>query len=142
MEEIGSRATIFELESLGSEKRKYLKWLSMQSVAPKTKIESVINRGRSCYARRKAHNDTAVPILSTRALEEAYKVGQKPVGADMIDNVLAKDVDGLEPTLTRQGYNAKVLAELLNANRARSIVPEAGQTQELQRGLLAAGIPL
>jgi hypothetical protein len=27
MEEIGSRATILELEGLGSEKRKYLKWL-------------------------------------------------------------------------------------------------------------------
>jgi hypothetical protein len=46
-----------------------------------------------------------------RALEEAYKVGQKPVGADMIDNVLAKDINGLEPRLTRQGYNAKVLAD-------------------------------
>jgi hypothetical protein len=38
----------------------------------------------------------------TRALEEAYKVGQKPVGADMIENVLAKDINGLEPRLTRQ----------------------------------------
>ena len=33
----------------------------------------------------------------------------------MIDNVLAKDIDGLEPRLTREGYNTKVLAELLNA---------------------------
>ena len=61
------------------------------------------------------------------ALEEAYKAGHKLVGADKIDNVLAKDVDGLEPTLTRQGYNAKVLAELLNANRARSNRSRAGQ---------------
>jgi hypothetical protein len=29
----------------------------------------------------------------------------------MIDNVLAKDINGLEPRLTRQGYNAKVLAD-------------------------------
>ena len=42
MEEIGSRATIFELEGLGTAKPKYLKWLLLQSVAPKTKIESVI----------------------------------------------------------------------------------------------------
>jgi hypothetical protein len=33
----------------------------------------------------------------------------------MIESVLAKDINGLEPRLTRQGYNAKVLAELLNA---------------------------
>ena len=83
----------------------------------------------------------------TRALEEAYKVGQKPVGADMIENVLAKDINGLEPRLTRQGYNAKVLAELLNA-KPREIKwflsgqLASGRTQELQTELLAAGIPL
>ena len=38
----------------------------------------------------------------------------------MIDNVLAKDINGLEPRLTREGYNTKVLAELLNA-KAREI---------------------
>jgi hypothetical protein len=43
----------------------------------------------------------------TRALEEAHKVGQKPVEADIIDNVLAKDINGLEPRLTREGYIPK-----------------------------------
>jgi hypothetical protein len=83
----------------------------------------------------------------TRALEEAHKVGQKPVGADMIDSVLAKDIDGLEPRLTREGYNTKVLAELLNA-KPREIKAflrgqlAPGRTQELQTELLAVGIPL
>jgi hypothetical protein len=40
--EIGSRATIFELEGLGTEKRKYIKWLLVQSMVPKTKMEGVI----------------------------------------------------------------------------------------------------
>jgi hypothetical protein len=53
MEEIGSRATIFELEGLGNEKRKYLKWLLVQSVALKTKIENVIT-------------DNAVAMLSEK----------------------------------------------------------------------------
>jgi hypothetical protein len=66
-----------------------------------------------------------------------YKVGQKPVGADMIENVLAKDINGLEPRLTRQGYNAKVLAELLNATprEIKSFLSgqfASGRTQELQ----------
>ena len=38
-------------------------------------------------------------------------------GRGMIETVLTKDIDGLEPRLTRQGYNAKVLADLLNATR-------------------------
>jgi hypothetical protein len=35
---------------------------------------------------------------------QSQKRGQKPVGADMIENVLARDINGLEPRLTRQGY--------------------------------------
>jgi hypothetical protein len=83
----------------------------------------------------------------TRALEESYKVGQKPVGADMIENVLAKDIDALEPRLTTRGYNVKVLAELLNAkpDEIRSFLSghlAPGRTHELESELLAAGIPL
>ena len=67
--------------------------------------------------------------------------------ADMIENVLAKDINALEPRLTRQGYNAKVLAELLNAKprEIKSFLSgqlAPGRTQELQSELLAAGIPL
>jgi type II secretory pathway predicted ATPase ExeA len=120
MEEIGSRATIFEMEGLGSEKRKYLKWLLAQSVAPKTKIESVIADDAVAMLSEKLSTPLQFEYYLTRALEEAYKVGQKPVGADMIENVLAKDINGLKPRLTRQGYNAKVLAEFSTRNRARS----------------------
>ena len=56
----------------------------------------------------------------TRALEEAHKVGQKPVGADMIDNVLAKDINGLEPRLTREGYNTKVLGNFSMRSHGKS----------------------
>jgi hypothetical protein len=67
------------------------------------------------------------------------------MGADMIETVLTKDTDGLEPRLTRQDYNAKVLAELLNAKprEIKSFLSgqlAPGRTQELQSGLLAAGI--
>jgi type II secretory pathway predicted ATPase ExeA len=147
MEEIGSRATIFELEGLGTEKRKYIKWLLMQSVAPKTKIESIITEEALASLSEKLSTPLQFEFYLTRALEEAHKVGQKPVGADMIDSVLAKDIDGLEPRLTREGYNTKVLAELLNA-KPREIKAflrgqlAPGRTQELQTELLAVGIPL
>jgi hypothetical protein len=39
--------------------------------------------------------------------EEGYKVCQKPVSAELIDTVIAKDIDELEPRLTRQGYHMK-----------------------------------
>ena len=36
--------TIFELEGLGSEKRKYLRWLLAQSVAPTAVVKALLNR--------------------------------------------------------------------------------------------------
>ncbi|NJK50054.1 hypothetical protein HC931_19670 [Candidatus Gracilibacteria bacterium] len=50
----------------------------------------------------------------TLAFEEAYSIGSKPVTAEVIETVLAVGLDDLKPHLTRNGYNAKVLAELLN----------------------------
>lgn len=70
-----------------------------------------------------------------------------PVGVDVIDAVLAKDIDSLEPRLTRHGYNVKALAELLNAKPGeirsflRGRLPP-GRTQEFQSEIQAAGIPL
>jgi len=37
----------------------------------------------------------------------AFLIGQKPVGLDVIDAVLPKDIDSFEPRLTRHGYNVK-----------------------------------
>jgi hypothetical protein len=44
---------------------------------------------------------------SGRTQEEGYKVGQEPASAGLIDTVIAKDIDELEPRLTRQGYHMK-----------------------------------
>jgi hypothetical protein len=82
MEEIGSRATIFELESLGSEKRKYLKWLSMRSVAPKTKIESVITEDENgdmedgnSFSTTESHHETNPP--RTGACPDSHHHGHR-----------------------------------------------------------------
>ena len=37
----------------------------------------------------------------------------QPVGEVIVDSVLSKQIDDLEPTLTRHGYTAKVLTEML-----------------------------
>jgi hypothetical protein len=54
------------------------------------------------------------------ALGEAYKVGQKPMGADMIENVLSKDINGLEPKLIRQGTTRRSWLSFSMQSRAKS----------------------
>ena len=83
----------------------------------------------------------------TRAFEGAYKIGQKPVGTEVIEGVLAADIDALDARLMRNGYNAKRLSELLNSKPREINAFIRGQlpperTQQLRSQLLAAGVPL
>jgi hypothetical protein len=83
----------------------------------------------------------------TRVLEQAYRLGEKPVTPAIVHTTLAPDLHDLEPTLTRYGYNVKVLSEFLNIRQAevRSFLHgqlPPGRTQELHNQLLATGIPL
>jgi hypothetical protein len=90
---------------------------------------------------------TATEAYLTLVLEEAYRAGQTPVTPDLIDTVLAKGLNDLEPTLARYGYNARAVADLLHVRPAevhallRGRLP-AGRAQELQYELRAVGIPL
>jgi hypothetical protein len=81
------------------------------------------------------------------AFEEAYRIGQKPVETEIIDLILAKDINDMEPVLTRHGYNVSALSELLDTKPAeiRSFLHgklTPARSQELQNTLLKIGIPL
>jgi hypothetical protein len=61
--------------------------------------------------------------------------------------VLAKDINELEPKLTRHGYGHKALADILNIGQGdvrkllRGQLPP-GRTSDLQAQMLKAGLPL
>src|SRR5215813_15595853 len=90
---------------------------------------------------------TEVEQYLTLALEEACRAGQKPVTPDIIDSVLAKGLNDVEPTLARYGYTDRAVADMRHVRptevRAflRGRLP-AERAQELQHELGAVGIPL
>jgi hypothetical protein len=105
---------------------------------------------------RRSHDSFALPLTAIvrfspmiiyRGLEQAYRFGEKPVTPEIVEAVMAPDMEALEPTLARQGYNAKALAELLNVRHAEiraflhSQLPP-GRAEELKQQLLGSGIPL
>jgi hypothetical protein len=49
------------------------------------------------------------------AFEEAYRMGEKNVTNAVVESILSKRIDDLEPTLTRHGYNVKSLSEQFNS---------------------------
>ena len=145
LEEIGARTALFWLEGIKGQERAYITWLLAQC----TKSESTEILTDEAVERLATGLSTPLQIEQylTLAFEAAYQVGQKPVSVEIIDSVLAADLDALEATLTRNGYNTRALAELLNARPAEiraflhgQLAP--GRTQELHAQLLAAGLPV
>jgi hypothetical protein len=81
------------------------------------------------------------------AFEAAYLFGEKTVITAIIESVLSKQIDDLEPTLTRHGYDVRGLAEQFNAKPAEIKLLFRGQldparSRELHEQMLAAGLPL
>ena len=57
-------------------------------------------------------------MSSTRTLEATYQVGEKLIGVKVVESVLSRQIDDLEPTLTRNGYRLKDLVEQFDAKPA------------------------
>ena len=147
MEEIGARTTLFELEGLGQDKRKYLHWLLIQAMEPQAKMEAVLTEAAAVLLCDRLATPLQFEKYLSLAFEEGYRVGQKPVDADTVASVLSIGLDALEARLMRNGYNVKVLSEILNAKprEIRSFLGgqlPPGRTQELHQELLAAGVLL
>ena len=65
------------------------------------------------------------------ALGKGYETGSKPIDVELIESVLAPDLDNIEPKLTRHGYSIPVLCEHLNARK--------GEVRAYLRGQLTPG---
>jgi type II secretory pathway predicted ATPase ExeA len=116
LEEIGARTTLFWLDGIKGQERAYLDGL----LACCTASDAAELLTPEASERLAAALSTPLQIEQylTLALEAAYQVGQKPVTAEVIEAVLAADIDALEATLTRYGYNTRALADLLNVRPA------------------------
>jgi type II secretory pathway predicted ATPase ExeA len=145
MEEVGSRCTFFALEGVKGLQRPFISWL-LEQCGELPASELLTDEAAELMASRLVTPLQIIQYLDL-SFEEAYQVGQKPVSAEMIEGVLAQDINGLESTLTRSGYNLKVVAELVNVRptEIRSSLQgrlSASRAQELRDEMLAVGIPL
>jgi hypothetical protein len=127
--------------------RGYLYWLLQQVTAPTTKSDTLLTDAAATLLCERLTTPLQFELYLTRAFEEAFRVGQKPVDADTIAEILAPDLDGLEARLMRNGYNVKLLTEMLGAKPKEVRLFLTGhlppdRTRELHDQLLTAGVPL
>lgn len=147
MEEIGSRTSIFTLEGIQGKKSEYIRWLLERCLKKGVKQTDVFTDDALEQLAERLTTPLQIEQHLRLAFEEAYRIGQKPVETEIINLILAKDINNMEPVLTRHGYNVSALSELLDTKPAeiRSFLHgklTPARSQELQNTLLKIGIPL
>jgi type II secretory pathway predicted ATPase ExeA len=145
-EETGARTTVFEFEGIQGQQRRYITWL-LEQCAPAVDPLEILPADALDLLATRLSTPLQIEHYLTRILEQAYRLGEKPVTPAIVAKTLAPDMHDLEPTLTRYGYNVKALSELLGIRQPevraflRGQLPP-GRTTELHQLLLAAGLPL
>ena len=117
-EETGARTTVLEFEGIQGQQRRYITWLLEQS-APAVDAGEILTAEALELLATRLTTPLQIEHYLTRILEQAYRFGEKPVTPAIVEPTLAPDMQALEPTLTRYGYNVKALSELLGSGRPK-----------------------
>ena len=147
MEEIGYRSVVFTLEGMVGSQREYITWLIQSCVMDGTKLSDVLTIEAIEVLSERLRTPLQIQQHLMLAMEAAYQVGEKPVTAAIAESVMSKQIDELEPKLTRNGYDVRGLAEQFHAKPAEIKLLFRGQldptrTKELTDQMLMAGLPI
>jgi len=147
MEEIGYRTDIFTLDGIAGSQRQYIQWLLSNCTDSKTKLDSILTEEAIDLLATKLRTPLQIQLHLALALEAGYQTGETPVSAELVESALSKQLDDLEPTLTRHGYRLRDLVEQFDARPAEvkalfSNQLDPARATELRDRMLAAGLPL
>ncbi|RUS94424.1 hypothetical protein DSM106972_093190 [Dulcicalothrix desertica PCC 7102] len=147
LEEIGARTDVFSFEGIRGHQTEYIKWLLGECIHSDCIPEDLITDEAIAFLAERLTTPLQIEHYLRLSFEKAYQAATKPVTVGILEAVLATGLNDLEPRLIRHGYNAKVLAELLNIRVSevnsflRSQLPP-GRTEDLRDQMLKIGIPL
>lgn len=147
MEEIGYRTDIFSLDGIAGSQREYIHWLLRTCTEEQMDVNSILTLEAIDLLATKLRTPLQIQLHLTLALEAGYQAGEKPISVDLVESVLSRQLDDLEPTLTRHGYRIKDLVEQFDAKPAEikalfSNSLDSMRAAELRDKMLAAGLPI
>jgi type II secretory pathway predicted ATPase ExeA len=147
MEEIGYRSVHFTLDSAIEDRPAYVSWLIGACKAKDAAVASMIDDAAIALLAARLRTPLQIEQHLTLAFEHGFRCGEKPVTAELLEAVLSRQLDDLEPRLTRHGYSVKNLADQFNAKPAEVRLflrgaLDAERTRELSEQMRVAGLPL
>jgi type II secretory pathway predicted ATPase ExeA len=117
MEEVRFRTEVFSLDRITISQHEYIQWLLACCAQGRGKAESILTEDAIDLLSTKLRTPLQVQRYLTLTLEAAYQVGEKPISAEVVESVLSRQIDDLEPT--RNGYRLKDLMERFDAKPAK-----------------------
>jgi hypothetical protein len=146
MEEIGDRTTVFEFGGLRDQQRDYIDWVLRASLQESVAPDAIITDEAAALLAAKLKTPLQIGQHLVRAFEAGFETGVKPIDAAVVETVLSRQINDLEPRLTRNGYDIRSLVEQFDAKPAEihqllrgELDPE--RTRELMDEMRAAGLP-
>ncbi len=146
MEEIGDRTTVFEFGGLRDQQRDYIDWVLKASLNEGVAPDDVLTDEAATLLAAKLKTPLQIGQHLVRAFEAGFELGTKPIDASIVEAVLSREINDLEPQLTRNGYDLGSLVEQFDAKPAeiRQLLRgdlDPRRSQELMDEMRAAGLP-
>jgi type II secretory pathway predicted ATPase ExeA len=102
MEEIGFCTDVFSLDGIAGSQREYINWLISSCTQSDIAVESILMPEAIDLLATRLRTPLQIQLHLTLALEAGYQTGETPVSAELVESVLSRQLDDLEPTLTPQ----------------------------------------
>lgn len=139
---------MFSLDGIAGSQREYIRWLlSACAGGKKAKADAILTDDAIDLLASKLRTPLQIQLHITLALDAAYQSGERPVSAEVVESVLSRQIDDLEPTLTRHGYRLKELVEQFDAKLVEikalfnnTLAP--ARATELREKMLRVGLPI
>ena len=147
MEEIGYRTDVFSLDGIAGHQREYIHWLLKTCSEGQSETDPMLTDDALDLLAAKLRTPLQIQLHLTLALEAGYQAGERPVPVEVVESILSRHIDDLEPTLTRHGYRIKDLMEQLDAKSADikalfNNTLDPMRAAELREKMLRAGLPI
>lgn len=145
MEEIGSRVVHLPMDGIRGMQEKYIDWILKQCLNKKTKSIEVFTKDALNLMAEKFTTPLQINHYAWKAFVKAFQIGQKPVDADTLNQVIAGDLNGIEANMKRHGYDVKALSNALDVKPAeiRSFFRRrlsSARAQELENEIFKLGL--
>ncbi len=98
--------------------REYIAWLLAICAINKVTVDDILDPAALDLLASLLCTPLQIEQRLPLALETGYQAREMPIGEAIVESVLSKQIDDLEPTLTRHNYTANVLAEMLGTKQA------------------------